>query len=98
MNTEERIDTSIDIRRLGGEGILTHDDLADFAASEVRVLRLLLDGRWHTAEEIRAAANGSEGLRRLRALRPLVKRHGLQIAKVRRPGSRTFHYALRRAA
>jgi len=63
-------------RALGGEGILTHQDLQELNGGVQRVYALMADGQWHNAASIRkAAGNGasaSEGLRRLRELREVV--------------------------
>ena len=48
---------------------LTCQDMKDFNESQMRVFELMSDGNWHDAIAIRAAAQGSEGLRRLRELR-----------------------------
>ena len=48
---------------------LDHEDMKALGAGKKRVLKLMLDGQWHTAAEIRGVAGGSEGLRRLRELR-----------------------------
>ena len=48
---------------------LTCQDMRDFNESQMRVFELMSDGNWHDAIAIRAAAQGSEGLRRLRELR-----------------------------
>jgi len=71
--------------------MLTTRDLAEFSAAEQRVYRLLCDGLWHTADRIRLEAGGSEGLRRLRALRA----HGFTIEKrLSSVGHRMFEYRL----
>jgi len=62
------------IKSLGAEGILDESDLPKLRAACQRILDLMLDEKWHDAEEIRQAAgtNGtpaSEGLRRMRELR-----------------------------
>jgi hypothetical protein len=74
----ETITIEQQIRALGGEGILTPHDIDDFKASEKEVLMLMIDGQWHDAEEIRIRAGesgvpASEGLRRLRALYPVLQ-------------------------
>jgi hypothetical protein len=85
---------------IGAEGVLTECDLVDLRAGTRRVAVLMGDGRWHTMDEIKAAAGepgkpASEGLRRLRALREIP---GVSIACVKQPGSkRTFIYRLVRA-
>ena len=66
-------------------------DYAALGSGRRRVFDLMRDGAWHTADEIRRVAQGSEGLRRLRELR----RYGYDIQKQRlRAGSRMFIYRL----
>ena len=78
------------IKKLGGAGILTRNDITDLTSQRAKVLWLMLDGFWHSADSIRDAAGGSEGLRRLRELRELpyvtITRH--------RGHSRRFYYCL----
>lgn len=81
---------------LGAHGILTPSDLDDLSAGCQRVLALISDNRWHSAEAIRVAAgeNGipaSEGLRRLRELRQA----GIKI-EMRKcaMGARLFEYRM----
>ena len=59
------------IKKLGGEGILSRQDVQHLRTQRDRVLYLMLDGLWHSANEIVAAAKGTEGLRRLRELRDI---------------------------
>ena len=68
---------------------ITGTDMKELGAGRKRVLQLMLDGRWHSAEEIRQAAQGSEGLRRLRELKTRY-----QIDK-RRIASEKRHYEYR---
>jgi len=75
---------------LGGVGILDDRDLRELNAGAQRVAQLMVDGRWHTAEEIKLAAGdgvttASEGLRRARELRDLP---GVALIKRRMPGHR----------
>lgn len=76
------------IRALGGEGILTAQDILDFGKSTRQVAFLLLDGQWHNAAHIRdAAGNGmpaSEGLRRMRSLREYMHVEARRIAENKR--------------
>lgn len=70
---------------------LTCQDMRDFNESQLRVFELMRDGNWHDAIAIRAAAQGSEGLRRLRELRA----KGYQIDKRKTAGGgRLFEYRL----
>ena len=84
-----------EIRKLGGEGILTEEDLKELRAGRLRVAELMADGLWHDAAEIRNAAgiNGipaSEGTRRLRELRELP---GVLIVRRKKRG-RLFEYRM----
>jgi len=67
-------------------------DMKELGTGRRRVLRLMLDGNWHTAAEIREAAQGSEGLRRLRELR---KRYDVEKRRVA-DGKRHYEYRIRR--
>jgi hypothetical protein len=84
------------IHSLGGEGILNLQDLVDMAEATFRVLELMADGNWHSANDIRMAAGihgnpASEGLRRMRELR-----RAFDIEKARRDeGSREWFYRLK---
>ena len=74
---------------------LTLKDIKELGAGKNRVLRLMLDYEWHSAEEIRSTARGSEGLRRLRELRPTLDRAGYRIEKRRiKENSRHYEYRL----
>ena len=88
--------TQRDISRLGGEGILTPDDIPELKAGTRRVLALMLDGRFHSADEIMGAAGkggvpAMEGLRRMRELRA----HGFDVEK-ERVGNRRWMYRLKK--
>lgn len=81
------------IRALGGIGILEERDIAELNRGCALAWRLMRDGKKHTAQEILAATGQSEGLRRLRELRPWLRTMGLSIEKCReRTGSRVFNY------
>ncbi len=79
------------IKKLGGQGILTRADIIDLRSQRAKVLWLMLDGFWHSADEIRKAAGGSEALRRLRELRELPY---VTITRRRATFSRNFAYCL----
>ena len=79
------------IKRLGGAGILTRSDITDLTSQRAKVLWLMMDGFWHSADDIRDAAGGSEGLRRLRELRELPY---ITITRRRLFLSRNFSYLL----
>ncbi len=81
------------IRSLGGKDILNNEDIKDFTAASKRVLALMRDGNWHTAEAIKLAAGvdgvpASEGLRRMRELR---REYTIER---RRADNRNFEYRL----
>jgi hypothetical protein len=59
------------IKKLGGEGILRRQDVADLKHARAKVLWLMLDGEWHQATQIIDASGTREGLRRLRELRDI---------------------------
>jgi len=87
--------TQRDISRLGGEGILTPDDVPELKAGTRRVLTLMSDGQYHSAQEVLVAAGkdgipATEGLRRLRELRA----HGFDVEK-ERTGNRQWMYRLK---
>ena len=68
---------------------LNHKDMVELGGGRKRVRTLMQDGQWHSAEEIRQVAEGSEGLRRLRELRKKF-----YIEKRRISGSRHFEYRM----
>lgn len=78
------------VRALGGVGILSPADIEELSAATRRVYELMRSGAWYSADDIRAAAQGSEGLRRMRELRKHVT-----IEKRRRSGSRLYEYRIR---
>ena len=80
------------IKKLGGEGILSRQDVNSLKSQRYRVLWLMLDGKWHTAADIISIAGGSEGLRRLRELREIPN---AEIERKRQLTSRNFLYRLR---
>ena len=80
-----------EIRSLGGDGILDPSDLQEFNEAEQRVLKLMLDYKWHTASEILDVAEQREGLRRMRRLRD--RGYVIERSKVQ-PRSREWVYRL----
>ena len=83
------------IARLGGTGIITEADIADFSEAKRRIFLLMSDGQWHRAEAIKAVAGvegmpAAEGLRRMRSLRDV---RGLNIER-RNVSGRTWEYQL----
>lgn len=95
-------DVSIDaihrsIRKLGGEGILTIDDIDDFSEAKKRIFTYMSDGEWHDGYDIKIAATPGDrpmpsGLRRMRELRDL---EGVQIDRRRPDEGREFEYRLK---
>lgn len=80
-----------DKKKLKGFRDATEKDRLELSAGRQRVLNLLKDGLWHTSAEVLRAAQGSEGLRRLRELRAC----GYKIEKRRTcDDSRTWEYRL----
>jgi hypothetical protein len=82
------------IRALGGSGILCDEDIKEFSAATLRVKALMVDGKWHTADEIKLAAGSdgfpaSEGLRRMRELR-----REFNIERRRASDKRNFEYRI----
>lgn len=59
------------IKKLGGQGILKQEDVADLENQRAKVLYLMLDGFWHSAQQVIDASGGREGLRRMRELREI---------------------------
>ena len=83
------------ILRLGGAGILNYRDITELTRGVRRVLTLMSDGGWHTAEEIELAAGehgipAREGLRRMRELRSF----GYTIDRMRQEDTRQWLYRL----
>jgi len=73
-------------------GALSLDDIRRLKTARDRVLALMVDSKWHTANEIREIG-GSEGLRRYRELRQRLSLKGWTFAKRRIDVSRgTFEY------
>ena len=80
------------IKKLGGEGILSRQDVVDFSNQRNRVLWLMLDGQWHTTGQILRTAKGREGLRRMRELREIPN---VSIERAKHPTvKRDFIYKL----
>lgn len=77
------------IKAHGGTGILTNFDVEQLQKAERKIFELMQNGKWHKASEIREAACGSEGLRRMRALR-----RWFTIERKRDGESRNFLYRL----
>jgi len=84
------------IRSLGGEGILDEQKAIETGIGVLRVLDLMIDGKWHNMHDICTAAGGpngyaSEGLRRMRELRSL----GYEVLRDQR-GPGTWVYCIRK--
>jgi len=86
----EKRDVERQIRAIGGEGIVTPEDLSVFCEQRWRVFKMMSDGRWYTRPQIEAAARGADGLRRMRQLRDV----GIVIPRRRIQGTRTFVYRI----
>lgn len=83
----------------GATGILFANEVKEMKRASARVFLLLSDREWHSAAEVRQVAgrNGhpaSEGLRRLRDLRKVLGKHGLEIVHQRLADSALFYYRL----
>ena len=78
------------IKRLGGAGILSRQDVEDLRDAKTKILWLMLDGEWHSATEILTVSGAREGLRRMRELRDIP---GVNIERKRGMG-RDFFYRL----
>jgi hypothetical protein len=78
------------LEAIGANGILAEEDIELLNAATVKILKLMRDGAWHSAEEIIQVSGQREGLRRMRTLRRWYgidrKRSGL---------TRTFYYRLK---
>ena len=85
----------------GAGGLLSQHEVVSMKRASARILALIADKEWHSANAVRMAAgrNGipaSEGLRRLRDLRKVVGPYGLEIEKQRFNDSRMYYYRLRK--
>ena len=69
---------------------ITGTDMKELSNGRRRGLNLMSDCQWHTAEEVRLAAQGSEGLRRLRELRKMYDIEKRRMAE----GSRHYEYRI----
>lgn len=83
------------LKEIGAVGILEPHELQELGAGVQRVFNLMRTGAWYNAVEICAVAGmggipASEGLRRMRELRP-----HFDIERRRIHGSRMFEYRLR---
>lgn len=83
------------LRSIGGEGILSREDIASLKSGVRRVYELMKDGRWYRSDQIMKAAGvdgipASEGLRRMRELR----KYGFRIRKIRPNQGRVFYYQI----
>lgn len=73
---------------------ISNRDLTDLRAGVRRVYLLMRTGRWCSRQEICDAAQGSEGLRRMRELRSELRARGFDIDRRKRPNSREFEYKI----
>ena len=76
------------IKSLGGERVLSPEDVPQLSEATQRVRLLMSDGQWHTATEIIERSGQREGLRRMRELRRLF------LIQRRREQGREFSYRL----
>lgn len=67
---------------------LTEKDMQDFTHARKAIYNLMIDGQWHSAEDIIEVSGQREGLRRMRDLRKWF-----DIDK-RNAGNRNFEYKL----
>ncbi len=79
-----------EIKRLGGVGILTPEDIPDLRHGRARCLYLLADGGWHSRPEVDDFVGAKEATRRLRQLRVFFAVHCRRAAY----GVRIFEYQL----
>jgi len=87
------------LKQHGAIGVLLPEEVQGLGEASIRVMRLMADKQWHDANEIRAAAGGdgppaSEGLRRMRDLRPQLESRGFCIIKSRSKDTRVFTYKI----
>lgn len=82
---------NIEIKKLGGEGILEDSDILELRGQRAKVYKFMSDGLWHYGPTIVKVAGGSEGLRRLRELREI---EGVKIVKSKSPFDRSFLYKM----
>jgi hypothetical protein len=80
-------------------GVMFAREVKDMTRASARIFRLLSDRQWHSADEIRRVAGqggipASEGLRRMRDLRKVLRAYNLQIENARFQNSRMFYYRL----
>lgn len=83
----------------GAVGLLNERDVGELEIGTRRVADLMQDRQWHHPDEIRRVAGGptapaSEGLRRMRDLRPIMEPFGWEVARKRIPGTRLWQYRL----
>lgn len=79
-----------DIQRLGGEDILTDDDVRAIKKGVAKVLAIMSDGAWHTISELRERTAMQSADRRMRELRDI----GYEVIRVRPTKGRTWFYRI----
>lgn len=84
------MNTNREIARLGGQGILTEQDLPSLSKAQQAIMSLMGDGNWHPASRIIEICGQREGLRRLRDLRS----KGYTVERRRSGESRDFEYQI----
>lgn len=86
------MNSKIEIKRLGGEGILAAQDIEAFSEAEARIINYMGEGIWCSASSIIENSGQREGLRRLRNLRS----KGFAVERMRVSAAREFFYRLTR--
>lgn len=81
------------IKRLGGQGILSSSDLADFTEQRRALWDAFSSGRELSVPQMREIAQGDSADRRMREIRVLIEPRGWTIRR-KRVGKRMFTYKL----
>jgi chromosome segregation and condensation protein ScpB len=84
-----------EIKRLGGEGILTIKDINDFTEAKRELYKAFAMGRELSVPEMRELTGQDQADRRMRDLRADLKPRGYDIIRVPK-GGRTYKYKLAR--
>jgi hypothetical protein len=89
------------IQQHGGVGILTPEDVPDLQNAVKEAFAILMDGQWHSGQEIKERHRHGQGeaLRRVRDLRPILKGLGYAVEQRRGEkgelgGPRMFYYRI----
>ena len=93
------------IQRHGGVGILTPEDVPDLQNAVREAFSILMDGQWHSGQEIKERHRHGQGeaLRRVRDLRPILRPLGYAVEQRRGEkgemgGPRMFYYRIAKIA